>query len=100
MHSLHLAASLLAAEGGPEFNPDTTLGKFKALLIGLVSLFLLVISLFALNSAGRRGDTKKAASMLGATLLCLIPAVLGLLGIGLSFGAAFLGWAVPGLGAK
>lgn len=90
VHALHS----LAAAG---LDPNQSVAAFRALAIGVLSLILLVISISAALSAGRRGNTAKAANITLATVLCLIPGAIAV-GIGaLAFGAAFLGWAVPGL---
>ncbi len=79
------------------FDPTATLGNVRAFFVGVASLALIVIGCIALFSGGRTGNSGKVARVLGASALALIPIAVGL-GIGAAaFGAAFLGWAVPGL---
>lgn len=84
-----------AASGG--FDPAASVTNFRALLLGLVSLALIVISLVGLFVAARKGNPGRAASIVAATVICLVPLALAV-GVGAAaFGAAFLDWAVPGI---
>jgi hypothetical protein len=95
VHIVNASVDLLAQ--GVTINPTASANKFKAFLVLCLGIVLLLASVSAIAGAGRKGNNAKAASIASASMIGLIPGVIGV-GIGaLAFGAAFLGWAVPGL---
>lgn len=95
MHSAMNRLATIAAD--PKFDPTASAEKFRAFLVLCVGIGLLLASVVAIVGAGRKGNNAKAMSILSASLIGLIPGVIGTVIGGLAFGAAFLGWAVPGL---
>jgi hypothetical protein len=87
----------VAAAADPNFDPTTSATKFRAFLILCLGIVLLLVSVVAVAGAGRKGNNAKAFSILSASMIGLIPGVVGVSIGALAFGAAFLGWAVPGL---
>lgn len=95
MHIVLAAVELAAAQ--PKIDPNASAMKFRAFLVICLGIGLLLASVSAVFGAGRKGNNAKAASIASASIISLIPGVIGI-GIGaLAFGAAFFGWAVPGL---
>lgn len=88
-------AAVLAA-GQADFNPNETVNRIRALAILLISLALIIVSFVAVLQAGRRGNNAKAFNIMSASVISLVPAVIGVIGA-LAVGAAVFGWAVPGL---
>jgi hypothetical protein len=86
---LHTAATLAA---DPTFDLNKGTAKIKGLLLVLVSFVLIYLTIKSLLGPGRSGDYNKSAAITGATLICMIPAALGLLGgaVALGYGAAVL----------
>lgn len=95
--TLIFAIQHLADTKDPTFNPDLTVTKLRALAIGFLGIALITVSVVGIFTAGRRGHASKGAAIVGTTVMLLIPAALGAGALALAFGAAFLGWAVPGL---
>lgn len=94
---MHIINTLAVLAADPKFDPTETATRIRALLVLLLGIVLLLASVSAVFGAGRKGDNAKAINIASASVLSLIPGVIGV-GIGaLAFGAAFLGWAVPGL---
>lgn len=62
----------------PEFNPGAMVNKGQALAVALLSTILIVISLITAFTVGSKGNFARAAAIVGATIVCLIPAGIGL----------------------
>lgn len=90
------AITVLAA-GAPTFNPDATLNTARALLLGTASLALVLIGVVCLFGPGRQGNSGAVARKIAASVLSLVPLVIGVTVGAAAFGAAFLGWSIPGL---
>jgi phosphoglycerol transferase MdoB-like AlkP superfamily enzyme len=90
-----MTPALAAAMAAASFTPDTTVVKIRVFMLGLISLVLILITLSSLWGHARKGHTRQVWDVVGASLLALIPGALGVLGTGLAFAAAFLGWTVP-----
>jgi hypothetical protein len=82
------------------FTPDTTVNKVRAVMLLLISLLLIGATITSLIGPARAGRTRQVWDVVGATLVALIPAAIGIAGTGLAFAAAFLGWAVPFITTK
>jgi hypothetical protein len=94
---MHVISTLAVLAADPKIDPTASAMKFRAFLVLCLGIALLIASLSAVIGAGRKGNNAKAASIMSASLIGLIPGVIGI-GIGaLAFGAAFLNWAIPGL---
>ena len=78
-------------------DPTQTVDILRALGVGVASLVLILVGIVAIFGPGRKGNSSGAFRILGATLVGLIPLVIGVSIGAVAFGAAFLGWAVPGL---
>jgi nitrogen fixation-related uncharacterized protein len=89
MHNATLAAL--------DWTPDQTGTKFRAVLLLLISLALIMITLSALLGPAKRGQTSDVMDRVIASLIAMIPAAIGVAGVGIALGAAFLNWAVPGV---
>lgn len=89
--------TLILAADEPKLDVTNAAVQFRALLVLFLGIALLIASISAIIGPGRRGNNAKSASIGSASVIGLIPGVIGV-GIGaLAFGSAFLGWAVPGL---
>lgn len=85
---------ILLAAG--DLDPSVTINNVRAILIAVISLALLAVTLVGIWLA-RRGNPGENANIVLAVLIAVIPGALALGGFALAFGAAFLGWAVPGI---
>lgn len=101
LSAVHLAAveasTHLAAAGDIAIDPNGTVNRFRVVLIAALGVVLIGVSLAAVAGPGRKGNTRKSVDIGVSTLVCLIPGVLGFLGVALAFGAAFLGYVIPGV---
>ena len=91
------AAALLAADDDITLDPTSTVNRARLILIAVLSAGLILVSVAAVFGPGRKGNTRRTVDILLATVIALIPGVIGALGVGLAVGAAFLGWAIPGI---
>lgn len=90
--NLYYLAIRAADQAPPTFNPERVLDKSEALATGALSLVLIVISLIAGWSAGLKGNPARAAAIVAAVLICLIPAGIGLTYSMKSFLPGLTGW--------
>lgn len=95
-----VSAVLPFAQAPIEADPNQTVNILRAFVIGVIGLILLIVGAAAVIGPGRKGNTRKAWDITAASLVGLVPAVLGAAGVALAFGASFLGWAVPFLATK
>jgi hypothetical protein len=95
---MHVIA-LLAADPSPlnDYTPTKTLNAVRAIMVILLSLGFIAASISLIFGPAKHGNTRRVADVVGATLLALIPAAIGIGGLALGFGAAILHWAVPGM---
>jgi hypothetical protein len=92
---MHIA--LVAAQHAASISPARSLDVFRALALAVISFVLILITLGALWGPARQGNTRRVWDVISASLLAMIPGAIGVAGVGLTLGAAFLGWAVPGI---
>lgn len=92
MNTLHLLATTV------ELDTEATTNQIRTLVLAAISIILLLVSAFGVWK-GRKGEPGENASIVAAVLIALIPGAIAVAGIGLSLGAAFLGWVIPGINA-
>lgn len=86
-----------AALSAVTFDPSKSVANIRLLLVAVLGLALIAVTISAVFSHGRRGDNHRAIGVATASLVALIPGVIGFAGIALAVGGAFLGWVIPGL---
>lgn len=100
MAAHHAGTALLTADdGGITLDPTSVTTRVRAVVIGVIGVGLLIVSAAAVLGPGRKGNTRRSVDITVASIIALVPAVLGAAGIFLAFGAAVLGWAIPGISA-
>jgi hypothetical protein len=83
------AATILAKT--PNIDLNSGMDTVRLLAIAALGVALIVVSVAAVFTAGRRGNASKGASIVGTVALCLIPAGLGTGIIAIAFGRALIG---------
>lgn len=93
MHSIRTAVY----QAAPTFDPSKSVANIRILLVAVLGLCLIMVTISAVFSHGRRGDNHRAIGVASASLLSLIPGAIGAAGLALAVGGAFLNWSIPGL---
>lgn len=75
---------ILLAAADPTFDPTKIIANVKYLLLACVGVVLIGISLQAAMDHGKRGNTKGAWNTTVATVICMIPAAIGIAGIAIA----------------
>ncbi len=80
-----------------QVDPNQSVNIIRALVIGLLGLGFLVAGVAAVFGPGRKGNTRRSWDIASASLVALVPAVIGAGGIALALGMAVFGWVIPGI---
>ncbi len=81
--------TLLLAQAQQDFDPSALAGKARAALIAFLAVVLVLLSLAGVFKYARKGDMGRSAMMVGAALICLIPAAIT---APLALGRDLTGW--------